>query len=902
MRVNVLSYDIARKKAKMDPKLVSFFFVISLTFGVAAPIQVKDVPFNVNEVINRVSPHHSQPPYPQPLTPDLTGEFLIDTSIIYTTIPGSQLCSAIAFDGTNYLVIWEDMRSGESDIYGTRVNRDGIILDPDGIVISVALGDQSSPSLAFDGTNYLVVWQDYRNNDNYDIYGARVNQSGVVLDTAGITISISEDEQEAPTITFDGTNYLVVWQDIRSGEDYDIYCSRVNQFGVVLDPDGIAVSTAEDEQESPAITFDGTNYLVAWEDSRSGDIDIYGSRVNRSGIVLDTNGIIISTAEDEQKSPSIAFDANNYLVVWQDCRSGEDDDIYGARISQTGIVLDPNGIIISFAASDQYTPRVAFDGTDYLVSWEDYRNGDYPDIYGTRLSQAGLVIDPNGIFISNAPDSQMMPCVAFDGINYLVAWQDLRDSIDWNIYGTRVNQSGIVLDTNGIAISIVAYSQGNSSIAFDGTNYLIVWEDSRNGNYDIYGARVNQTGTILDSDCIIISTSPYGERYPSLAFDGTNYLVVWQSPSDIYGARVNSSGVVLDSIPIAISTATSDQESPSIAFDGINYLVAWQDERSGNNAWDIYGARVSPSGIVFEPNGIAISTAPDDQENPIIAFDGINFLVVWGDRRSGRDIYGARVNQLGIVLDTNGIPISTALHNQRYPCVAFDGANYLTVWSDTRNGLYDIYGARVNQTGMVLDTNGIPISTDTNSQQYPSITFDGTNYFLAWRDYRSGYEYDIYGARVNTSGIVIDSFPVSTQLGNQTNPSLARGVGNQILITWSGWTTEINGRPANTMRIWGKFYPFVGMEEERSMFKAKRFTLEIFPNPAKSYFTIRLPQSAVGSLLKIFDVSGKLVKVVPTSTIAQEYKEEVRISLKGINPGIYFLQLGTKVKKFLVVK
>uniref|UniRef100_A0A7C6ECH4 T9SS type A sorting domain-containing protein n=1 Tax=candidate division WOR-3 bacterium TaxID=2052148 RepID=A0A7C6ECH4_UNCW3 len=77
---------------------------------------------------------------------------------------------------------------------------------------------------------------------------------------------------------------------------------------------------------------------------------------------------------------------------------------------------------------------------------------------------------------------------------------------------------------------------------------------------------------------------------------------------------------------------------------------------------------------------------------------------------------------------------------------------------------------------------------------------------------------------------------------------------------------------------------------------------EIYPNPAKTYCAIRLlptadRQSALGGL-KIFNVSGKLIKEVALTGTDRE----IKISLKGINPGIYFLRLGTETKKFLVVK
>ncbi|MEO0114768.1 MAG: T9SS type A sorting domain-containing protein [candidate division WOR-3 bacterium] len=59
---------------------------------------------------------------------------------------------------------------------------------------------------------------------------------------------------------------------------------------------------------------------------------------------------------------------------------------------------------------------------------------------------------------------------------------------------------------------------------------------------------------------------------------------------------------------------------------------------------------------------------------------------------------------------------------------------------------------------------------------------------------------------------------------------------------------------------------------------------------------------AQSSVLKIFDVSGKLIKEIASPPKADRNDGEVKISLKGINPGIYFLKLGNQTKKFLVVK
>jgi hypothetical protein len=77
----------------------------------------------------------------------------------------------------------------------------------------------------------------------------------------------------------------------------------------------------------------------------------------------------------------------------------------------------------------------------------------------------------------------------------------------------------------------------------------------------------------------------------------------------------------------------------------------------------------------------------------------------------------------------------------------------------------------------------------------------------------------------------------------------------------------------------------------------------VFPNPAKTVMRVRCPLSVKDKTeLKIFDVSGKMIREIASPPKSDRNDGEIRISLKGINPGIYFLRFGTDVKKFLVVK
>jgi hypothetical protein len=317
----------------------------------------------------------------------------------------------VAFDGTNHLVVWTRSAGPFADVLGARVAADGTVLDQTPIPISTGEGQQSSPAVAFDGTRYLVVWDDSRAG-NSDIYGARVSTAGVVVDPGGIPFSTTAGAQVTPAVAFTGTLALVTWADARSNSTYDVYGTRWTSAGGVFDPTGMQIAAAAGHQYAPAVSYGGEHFLVVWADERSGTgTDVYGARVATSGGIVDTSSVPFSTAAGNQSSPDLAFDGSNVLVVWNDRRSGTTYDIYGSRWSPTSGVLNAGGIPISTAARDQFEPEVAFNGS-YLVVWRDYRNGTSADHYGARVTIAGAVSDPNGFAVSGGPGSEQFLGVA----------------------------------------------------------------------------------------------------------------------------------------------------------------------------------------------------------------------------------------------------------------------------------------------------------------------------------------------------------------------------------------------------------------------------------------------------------------------------------------------------------
>ncbi|MCX6843958.1 MAG: hypothetical protein NTX53_16975, partial [candidate division WOR-3 bacterium] len=266
---------------------------------------------------------------------------------------------------------------------------------------------------------------------------SKVTPAGTVLDPTGIAISLANREQYSPDVGADGENYLVVWEDYRTSGNSDIYGARVTPEGAVLDPSGIAIAQAAYNQSYPAVSSDGANSLVVWQDNRTGSgwYDIYGTRVTPQGTVLDSAGIIISPAIYDQLAPDVSFDGANYLVVWEDIRNAIDRDIYGARVTPERAVLDPSGILISQAEGDQGSPTEGFDGTNYLVAWEDFSNGIDWNIYSARVTPAGLVCDTGPV--TTQERDQMLPALACGtGGQMLAVYQSWTCTVGGRSYNT----------------------------------------------------------------------------------------------------------------------------------------------------------------------------------------------------------------------------------------------------------------------------------------------------------------------------------------------------------------------------------------------------------------------------------------------------------------------------------
>ena len=174
----------------------------------------------------------------------------------------------------------------------------------------------------------------------------------------GVGICTLGDIQYDPQIASDGAGgAIMVWEDHRSGVNYDIWAQRIDDYGnVKWTVDGVNICAALWEQRYPQLVSDGSaGAIIVWQDFRNGNFDIYAQRVDENGAVQWTvDGVVICTATGPQERPKIVSDdAGGAIITWMDYR-GAAYDIYAQRIDGDGLVQwTANGVSVCAAAGHQ---------------------------------------------------------------------------------------------------------------------------------------------------------------------------------------------------------------------------------------------------------------------------------------------------------------------------------------------------------------------------------------------------------------------------------------------------------------------------------------------------------------------------------------------------------------------
>jgi len=150
-----------------------------------------------------------------------------------------------------------------------------------------------------------------------------------VLTVAPFTVT----SYTSPVLASDGNNYLVVWYERSSAGDWDIFGQLVSPQGTAVGGQ-IPIATGANAQYDADVLFDGVNYFVVWRETTN---YIYGQRIDINGNLIGSSIPVSESSAIYRYQPTLINSPEHYLIVWSEWR-GDYFDIYG------NVDIEPYGV------------------------------------------------------------------------------------------------------------------------------------------------------------------------------------------------------------------------------------------------------------------------------------------------------------------------------------------------------------------------------------------------------------------------------------------------------------------------------------------------------------------------------------------------------------------------------
>lgn len=538
----------------------------------------------------------------------------------------------VAWDGTQWIVAW----TGPGAL-ANRVSAAGIVLDGTGFQLASATAFYDARSAAVAGApggGAKVVWMDYRSHLENDIWGASVDSAGGASGPDAL-VGISAPAQQNPRIVWNGSGYTVAWISQTSTASR-VLVQRLDASGVPIDQQPVEVVAGTNLVE-PWIAWSGTRYLVTWK-SRT-NVRVYARRLAPDLSFQDAAPIEVMTGD----GPAVAALGDVFLVVVQNSPSyWQWRDTYAQRIDgATGTKL---GNLIVLPGGFAWAGTVGTVGNRWLVSWEahySHNQSPYtlsaawvnPDgtlgpnfglVSGSGFGTAGVEIASHpqlgaivysttrmpsasngeismmrvradGTFVDgytgfnltgNAPGEQYAPAAAWNGVEFVTAFQDTRASTPYvsfpksDIYASRASAEGVVQDgIGGFAVETTAETEWQPAVAGSGGFTMVAASHLRGADFGALRIGVRR---LIPAGLPLPAVD--GLRFASasnLNWNGTKAPVVYDIlRGDL--AALASQGSIAGAACFADDLPSTDHADAAVPAGGTGFYYLVRADRSGS--------------------------------------------------------------------------------------------------------------------------------------------------------------------------------------------------------------------------------------------------------------------------------------------------------------------------------
>jgi hypothetical protein len=709
----------------------------------------------------------------------------------YGPPPGNRYGTAAASDGRDFLVAWVDTqrnRASFNQIYAARMNAAGDILDPLGIRMPALSNPMSQASVVFLGENYLVSWFEPSpvTSQTTALMGVRINRDGVLLDATPRLLA----DRAQPSVNgaaSNGNRTVIVFGDSMVVLDHN---ANVIDGPRKISPDSTGAPNS-------MVASNGHDFLVLWQKVTT----INSIRLDANGVAASST-VPVTTSPFSQAILDLASDGESYVSIIR-----EGFSVVAQHVATTGEMLEKSTVPLG-----SIFPGFAFTGGSYLLMDSDFQQRS---IGVRRLDRTGK---PIGSYVGVAPGQSFGAgaTLASNGTDAGFFWTEWVTSNP--SFSSTQSFSATVVNGQSLAASKItpiisaAKTQTVPAAATSGRNNAVVW----NEDDGLYAGRLSLDGKLLDGRGIRVGLRSTAE--PRIVYDGANYLIGWieADPATrlvtfVKVARMSpDTGMLLDPAGIIVAT-TMIASSVSLSTGSSATLIAWSESGQVSSlSRQVMANFVSRDGKL----GLPVMLTPADGKNRgnvSSAWNGNAWLIVWEDLVPSpiiADPGGAfdtvisaallSSSPIGSVCGTLppspscGAPIPFTVSNtpqDSRPVVASNGDNFLIVWShaDPTLPFSSVFAQRVSAGGSLLaPAGGVRLAGGVAK----SVVWDGLLYDVALSSHTpNGYPvpYDLFVTHVAASGSIESLNPLAV-ISNSIDPYAS------LLVTGIGRTTTVYTR------------------------------------------------------------------------------------------------------------
>jgi len=331
-----------------------------------------------------------------------------------TNTAGGSNYPAIAVDGANVCVAWQDDTPGNCEIYFKK-STDGGATWQASKRLTYNTEDSRRPAIAVNGANVYVVWSDHAPGNN-EIFFRWSADGGATWESAKRLTNNAGNSYHAD-IAASGAQLFVAWNDDTPGID-DIFFRQSADSGATWQAAKQLTFNAG-YSTRPDVAVRNTNVFLVWNDDTPGNSEAYFRRSVDGGANWLTSKRLTTTS-GYSEGPSVAVSGANVHVVWDDDTPGN-GEIYFRTSADNGATWQKAKRLTS-NAGQSYLPVVAVSGAKIQVAWQDYSPGAYNIFF--RNSTDGGVTWQARQNLSNSTNQCEFPAVAVSDTAVYVVWEE----------------------------------------------------------------------------------------------------------------------------------------------------------------------------------------------------------------------------------------------------------------------------------------------------------------------------------------------------------------------------------------------------------------------------------------------------------------------------------------------